>query len=148
MWAFLNDDAVRAAIHAEPIARIGRFDECTNGARIRYSHDAGSMLPVHRDLLARGLTALIYSGDHDMAVPHTGTEAWTSSLGLRERTPWGPWLTDEGQVAGYTVRYHEGLVFATIKGAGHMVPETHPAEALAMFSRFLRHGHIRTAPGS
>lgn len=28
MWAFLNDDAVRAAIHAEPISKIGAFDEC------------------------------------------------------------------------------------------------------------------------
>lgn len=28
MWAFCNDDAVREAIHAEPINKIGAFDEC------------------------------------------------------------------------------------------------------------------------
>jgi hypothetical protein len=26
----------------------------TNGERIHYTHDAGSMLPVHRDLIDRG----------------------------------------------------------------------------------------------
>jgi hypothetical protein len=27
-----------------------------------------------------GLRALIFSGDHDLAVPHTGTEAWTAAM--------------------------------------------------------------------
>ncbi len=33
---------------------------------------------------------------------------------------------------------YEGLVYATVKGAGHMVPQSKPAESLAMFTRFLR----------
>lgn len=139
MWAFCNDPAVREAIHAEPIDKIGAFDECTNGDRIHYTHNVPSMLPVHKDLISRGLTALIYSGDHDMAVPVTGTEAWTSWLGrqLGEERPWAPWHTADHQVAGYAVHYR-GLVFATIRGAGHMVPETKPAEALELFTRFLK----------
>lgn len=133
-----------------------------------------------------------------MAVPHTGSEAWTAALGakLGVERPWAPWYSDkqasarlvlgrEGcaaggggrqarqgrlcicracagserpgaqgsflplltpalhtrtgrlpQVAGYAVHY-KGLVYATVRGAGHMVPETKPAEALAMLSRFL-----------
>ncbi|KAI3433559.1 hypothetical protein D9Q98_003370 [Chlorella vulgaris] len=139
MWAFCNDDAVREAIHAEPINKIGAFDECTNGERIHYTHDAGSMLPVHRDLIDRGLTGLIYSGDHDMAVPHTGSEAWTAWMGkqLGVERPWGPWHTADHQVAGYAVHYKQ-LVYATVLGAGHMVPETKPAAALALFARFLK----------
>lgn len=39
-----------------------------------------------------GLRALIYSGDHDMAVPHTGSEAWTADLGLKKRAAWAPWV--------------------------------------------------------
>lgn len=54
MWAFCNDDAVREAIHAEPISRIGSFDECTNGDRIHYTHNVPSMLPIHADLISRG----------------------------------------------------------------------------------------------
>lgn len=38
MWAFLNDDAVRAAIHAEPISKIGAFDECESGYDQQRSH--------------------------------------------------------------------------------------------------------------
>jgi carboxypeptidase C (cathepsin A) len=40
------------------------------------------------------------------------------------------------QVAGYVVQY-AGLSYATIRGAGHMVPTNKPAQALWMFQRFL-----------
>ena len=56
------------------------------------------MLPVHAWLLGQGLTALIYSGDHDMCVPHTGSEAWTASLKLPLVEAWRPWLFDDGYV--------------------------------------------------
>ena len=38
-----------------------------------------------------GLRVLIYSGDHDMCVPHTGSEAWTRGLGLKVKQAWHPW---------------------------------------------------------
>ena len=40
---------------------------------------------------------LVYNGDHDMCVPHTGAEAWTASLRLPVQDRWRPWYT-EGQV--------------------------------------------------
>lgn len=52
MWAFANNDDIRRAIHAEPISQIGRFDECSD--RIAYTHDAGSMIPLHADLVSKG----------------------------------------------------------------------------------------------
>ena len=52
MWAFANNDDIRAAIHAEPISKIGRFDECSD--RITYTHDTGSMIPIHADLVSKG----------------------------------------------------------------------------------------------
>jgi serine carboxypeptidase-like clade 1 len=72
-----------------------------------------------------------------MAVPHTGSEAWTAWLGreLGEQDSWRPWYVRD-QVVGYVVHY-KGLVYATVRGAGHMVPETKPEEALALFSRFI-----------
>ncbi len=41
------------------------------------------------------------------------------------------------QVAGYAAQLEPRLTFATVKGAGHMVPQTNPAEALALISAFL-----------
>ncbi len=42
------------------------------------------------------------------------------------------------QVAGFVQQY-EGLAFATVKGAGHMVGQGKPAEALRLIDSFL-HG--------
>ena len=55
---------------------------------------------------------------------------------MQVREVWGPWFIGDHQVAGYSVEY-EGLTYATVKGAGHMVPETNPREAFAMFQRFI-----------
>ena len=78
-------------------------------------------------------------------MPHTGSEAWTSSLGFDVKTSWQPWyIKDEGykQVAGYYVEYEAGLTYATVKGAGHMVPQTRPEEALELFKRFIDGGSL------
>ena len=40
------------------------------------------------------------SGDHDMCVPFTGSEAWTRSVGYKIVDEWRPW-TSNGQIAGY-----------------------------------------------
>ena len=81
------------------------------------------------------MRALVYSGDVDMCLPFTGTEAWTSSLRLPVHRPWRQWYMD-GQVAGFNVRY-QGLTYVTVRGAGHMVPELKPREALHMFGTWL-----------
>jgi hypothetical protein len=40
------------------------------------------------------------SGDHDMCVPFTGSEAWTRSLGYKIVDEWRSWISND-QVAGY-----------------------------------------------
>ena len=49
-----------------------------------------------------GLRVLIYSGDHDMCVPHTGSEAWTRGLALKPTQPWRPWKVNN-QVSQYSL---------------------------------------------
>ncbi|KAI3526434.1 hypothetical protein L1887_05687 [Cichorium endivia] len=132
---WLNDEAVRVAIHADPILLAGKWEICTD--RIKYHQDTGSMIKYHKNLTARGYRALIFSGDHDMCVPFTGSEAWTRSLGYKViDDEWRQWEVDE-QVAGYLQAYDKNLTFLTIKGAGHTVPEYKPKEALAFYSRWL-----------
>ncbi|XP_057519645.1 serine carboxypeptidase-like 20 isoform X2 [Amaranthus tricolor] len=132
--AWLNDKAVRKALHADDENVAGPWELCTG--RIAYNHDAGSMIKYHKNLTARGYRALIYSGDHDMCVPYTGSEAWTKSVGYKVVDEWRPWMCND-QVAGFTQGYEKNLTFLTIKGSGHTVPEYKPREALYFYSRFL-----------
>lgn len=136
---WLNNEAVRNSIHARPAGEIGEWVICTSN--IEFFHDAGSMIGYHKNLTLKGYRSLIFSGDHDMCVPYTGSEAWTRSLGYQITDEWRPWYLGD-QVAGYTQGYDHNLTFLTIKGAGHTVPEYKPAEALAFYSRFLNGGSI------
>ncbi|CAN8270566.1 unnamed protein product [Cochlearia groenlandica] len=131
---WLNDPAVRKAVHADKEEKIGQWKLCTG--QIEYRHDAGSMIEYHRNLTLGGYRALIYSGDHDMCVPYTGSEAWTRSMGYKVVDEWRPWLSN-GQVAGFIQGYANNLTFMTIKGSGHTVPEYKPRESLDFYSRFL-----------
>ncbi|KAK9138621.1 hypothetical protein Sjap_009215 [Stephania japonica] len=130
--SWLNNKAVRKALHA--IEESFTWELCTG--RISYDHDLGSMIRFHKNLTARGYRALIFSGDHDMCVPFTGSEAWTRSLKYAILDEWRPWLFG-GQVAGYLQGYDHNLTFLTVKGSGHTVPEYKPREALAFYSRWL-----------
>ncbi|CAH9093983.1 unnamed protein product [Cuscuta europaea] len=132
--AWLSNAEVRKAIHAEKEDITGPFEICTD--RLTFSHDAGSMIKYHKNLTSRGYRALIYSGDHDMCVPYTGTQAWTKSIGYKVTDEWRAWMVDE-QVAGYVQAYDHNLTFLTIKGAGHTVPEYKPQEALTFYTRWL-----------
>ena len=42
-----------------------------------------------------------------------------------------------GQVGGYVVEY-QGVVLATVRGAGHKVPSYQPGRALSMIASFLQ----------
>ncbi|KAL7081806.1 hypothetical protein ACP275_14G061600 [Erythranthe tilingii] len=132
--AWLNNEAVRKAIHADSANVAGKWDLCTD--RISFYHDAGSMIKYHKNLTSRGYRALIFSGDHDMCVPFTGTQAWTRSIGYKTVDEWRPW-TIKDQVAGYTQGYENGLTFLTVKGSGHTVPEYKPREALQFYTLWL-----------
>jgi serine carboxypeptidase-like clade I len=58
--AWLNDPKVRKAIQGKRAEAIGSWEICTD--RIRYFHDIESMIHIHKELVARGVRALIYSG--------------------------------------------------------------------------------------
>ncbi|CAA3012774.1 serine carboxypeptidase-like 20 [Olea europaea subsp. europaea] len=129
---WLNNKEVRKAIHANP---SGEWGLCTDN--LSYNNDAGSMLSYHKNLTASGYRILIYSGDHDMCIPFTGTQAWTESLGYQIIDEWRSWISND-QIAGYIQGYANDFTFLTIKGAGHTVPEYKPRESLDFYSRWLK----------
>ncbi|CAA7027114.1 unnamed protein product [Microthlaspi erraticum] len=55
------------------------------------------------------------SGDHDMMIPYTSTEAWIKSLNYSIVDDWRPWMITRNQVAGFTRTYANNMTFATIK---------------------------------
>jgi len=133
---YLNRPEVKAALHIPAAfdATINRWQLCTN--RLLYTRNQPSLLPDYRDFLIPRIRVLIYNGDADACVPYNGNEEWTSGLGVPVIAPWHAWTIDK-QVQGYATSYQSNFNFVTIKGAGHMVPETHPVAALDLFNRFL-----------
>jgi serine carboxypeptidase-like clade 1 len=132
--AYLNSPSVQKAIHVRSIP----WSICTD--KINYIPDIPTMLPYYQFLLQNNIRVLVYSGDCDAAVPYTGTEYWTSHLGgVEVKEKWRQWRYDSNQqVGGYVTTYSPGpLFFATVKGAGHMVPQTMPQSAYELFERFI-----------
>jgi len=91
-------------------------------------------------LLERGVRVLVYVGMNDFACNWVGNEKmtlaleWTGKDTFRAQ-PLEEWKVD-GHVAGL-VRRSGPLMFATVNGAGHMVPRDKPKESLELLKRWL-----------
>jgi serine carboxypeptidase-like clade 1 len=130
---WFDNSTVQDALHVSQ-ANVNDWSVC---ADVDYEKTVGSLLPLYPTLI-KNYKVLIYSGDVDACVPHTGSERWTRNLGIEVKAPWRPWTIDE-QVYGYVVEYDaDAFYYLTIKDAGHMVPQYQPEAALAFFTRFLQ----------
>jgi hypothetical protein len=145
LQGYLNQAAVRTALHVAPRNVTGFWRDC--GAHINYTPTAQNLpRDLYPSLLGR-LRILIYSGDADACVPVNDSEAWVQGLGVPVVTPWAPWYYDAGagvgqQVAGYVTVYGQMLQFATVRGAGHMVPSMAGPQSLTMLQAFLSGGAL------
>ena len=75
-----------------------------------------------------------FSGDADAVVSTIGTQRWIEKLSRTSKSEWTNYtIPSSKQIAGYWQKY-EGLTFATIHGAGHMVPKEKPEAALYVIS--------------
>ncbi|KAH9608505.1 hypothetical protein KSS87_016488 [Heliosperma pusillum] len=132
--AYLNRPDVQAALHANVTKIAYNWTHCSNN--ITFWGDApASILPVIRKLVKGGLRIWVYSGDTDGRIPVTATRMTLKKLGLKILKDWTPWYS-HNQVGGWTITY-EGVMFVTIRGAGHQVPTFKPKEALLMLKHFL-----------
>ncbi|XP_030538364.2 serine carboxypeptidase-like 18 [Rhodamnia argentea] len=136
MWG--NYPGVQEALHVRA-GTVSEFFRCN--ISLAYSEDITNVLDYHKNLTRLGMQVLVFSGDHDMLMPHNGIEKWIKWLDLTVDTDWRPWFVD-GQVAGYTRKYQEGayrLTYATLKGAGHSPPEYKRRECYKMFRRWIHY---------
>ncbi|CAN8313910.1 unnamed protein product [Cochlearia groenlandica] len=131
-WA--NDEDVRKALHVVE-GSIGKWARCNWD--MDYEKDIKSSVPYHLNNSIKGIyRSLIYSGDHDMMIPHVGTQAWIKSLNYTIIDEWRPWFVNN-QVIGYTRTYANNMTFATIKARGHTA-EYKPEESFMMFQKWIR----------
>jgi serine carboxypeptidase-like clade 2 len=134
VFTYLNWPDVQKALHANVTNLNYSWTACSNVIS-NWTDSALTTLPIYRDLIATGLRILVVSGDTDTVVPVTSTRLSINELKLPIETPWYPWLSGD-EVGGYAVIY-KGLTFATVRGAGHEVPEFQPSRALTLFKSFL-----------
>ncbi|KAE8715506.1 Serine carboxypeptidase-like 40 [Hibiscus syriacus] len=126
--SYLNLAEVQAALHAKATKWSGCGD-------VGWTDSPSSTLPQIREL-AKVISVWIYSGDTDGRVPVTSSRYAIKSLQLPVETAWQPWYSDS-EVGGYVVGY-KGVVFTTVRGAGHTVPSYKPARVLTMITSFLQ----------
>jgi len=133
----LNQANVQQAIHAQPV----KWATCSS--TLNYTALGMSMIPFYQNIFQQkpSLNILIYSGDVDiMTVPFAYTQQCLSELAGSVVSGWQPWFVN-GWTAGY-VEVQQQFTYATVKGAGHEVPEYQPLNAFNMFSRFLQNGNL------
>ncbi|XP_022762411.1 serine carboxypeptidase-like 18 [Durio zibethinus] len=137
IWA--NNETVQEALHVRK-GTVKQWYRCNlTLAHETYIYSVASAIDYQRNLTERSMKVLLYSGDHDMVVPHISTEEWISTLKLTLDIDWRPWFVN-GQVAGYTMKYSKNryeLTYATLKGAGHSPTEYKGKECYNMFERWI-----------
>ncbi|KAI0086932.1 serine carboxypeptidase [Irpex rosettiformis] len=142
--SFLDKPDIRRTLGVDSDHFTGRnFSKCSDevGARFRANLDSVFPSPYYiAALLERGIRTLIYVGANDwicnwignqnmlLNLDWTGADAFKASE-LKE------WKVD-GEVVGLT-RSAGKLTFATIDGAGHLVPLDKPKVSLELVKRWL-----------
>ncbi|KAK6945650.1 Peptidase S10, serine carboxypeptidase [Dillenia turbinata] len=137
LWA--NNEQVRQALSVREGTK-GYWKRCNFS--MSYTENVRSSVSYHKNLTNTRLRALIFSGDHDMSVPHIATQTWIQSLNITVEYIWRAWYVD-AQVAGYTEIYTNNdfeMTFATIKarnrGGGHIAPEYKPKQVYELLNRW------------
>ena len=160
---YFNKPEVMAALHVDqegPVA-AGKTEwaECAREPFFNYTKTVTSHTPTYQQHLVPEMRVLIFSGDVDACVPYLGSMRWVAEVAENnvdareggsgyqggDRWPvigdaWTSWQVDNN-VAGYFTAYAtsgpHNFTFVTVKGAGHMVAEVKPKQALSLFFRFL-----------
>lgn len=150
-WDCLGDAA--AWILRPDVQKALHLDSVQPGASsFTYTLSGPASITLYPELV-RKLHILIYNGDADACVPYNGNEEWILGLEglgvLRETSPWTPWYTgNKVAPAGYITGYEvpgatTHFSFATVRLAGHMVPQYQPEAALTLLERFLTGAAVR-----
>jgi len=143
---FLNTPRVRRLLHVDEARAAPVWTGCSTPLNDNYNcqDTLVDVAPLYAALAARGKRVLLYSGDVDGVVPTLATRRWLRRVAGAAGVGWRPWFGRDGQLAGYTETFPLNgttaaakLEFATVRGAGHMVPRFQPERAFELAQRFV-----------
>eukprot|EP00927_Polykrikos_kofoidii_P054523 TRINITY_DN48935_c0_g1_i1.p1 TRINITY_DN48935_c0_g1~~TRINITY_DN48935_c0_g1_i1.p1 ORF type:complete len:493 (-),score=39.59 TRINITY_DN48935_c0_g1_i1:112-1590(-) len=144
MATYLNRRDVQEALHvrsdrmASPI-----WTDCA-GEWINYTSSHDNVLtsyfePLFAATEPSSFRILVFSGDEDIATcPGPITQACLGELSpnVTRISKWRPWTTHNGITAGYFEMF-DRYTYATVKGAGHTVPQYQPRTTFQLMSRWI-----------
>lgn len=158
MATYLNRRDVQAALHVRPGKAASEPWTACAGDWLKYNATGRNVLtayyePIFRMTDASRFHVLVVSGDEDIAtIPYANTAACLAELSesgaVRRIGPWRPW-TVNGITAGYWESF-DRYTFATVKGAGHTVPQYQPLTTFELLSWWFRNVSLtqNQAPGA
>jgi cathepsin A (carboxypeptidase C) len=137
---YLSKPEVRKALHIHP--SLPGWEICSGD--ITYTRNMSYQAQTLYAIMKDKYKILVYNGDTDMACDYLADSWAVDSVNVTAdpNMDWVPWdvgKLDGQQAAGFVTKYQTGpgMYFVTVKGAGHMVPQWKPQEALEMVDRFL-----------
>jgi len=137
-WMALNETLL--AINASTDSIFWNLD---NGHGFNYTTNRAFVGDIYTKAIRKGLRVMVYEGDMDACglgtlpieeifVPLFNTVAERSRR-------WHPWAATPGRkvLGGYAVEWEGGrIVFAGLRGAGHLLPANRPRAALTLMTSF------------
>ncbi|KAK0556991.1 hypothetical protein OC846_000836, partial [Tilletia horrida] len=141
--AYLDRPDVRKLIGAAPVEQIGNFSSCNHEVGMGFGLAGDGLVDntgYVSGLLERGIKILIYIGTLDWICNWVGNKKWLFEMEWSGKEKFlaaknYQWVVD-GKEAGET-QSAAGLTWATVLGAGHMVPYDKPVESKNMLYRWL-----------
>ena len=131
---FLNDASIREKLGVD--SSIKKWAQCNFDVYDAYEHSESfnfynTVIKEHSEL-----RVWFFTGETDLAVPFLGSIRWMDKLNQGIEVPYTAWHI-KNQVAGHYQKFDSGLVFLTVKGAGHMVPQDKKPESKILLDTFL-----------
>jgi pimeloyl-ACP methyl ester carboxylesterase len=106
-------------------------------AHLNYSVSMRGSILEYQNILNNGAVKVwLFSGDFDDVVPFTDTEKNLQILNRQKAGGWSSWSVGD-QHGGFYQVYGSNLTAITVKGAGHMVPQTQPKAVYQLFYNFI-----------
>eukprot|EP00928_Gymnodinium_smaydae_P005512 TRINITY_DN11876_c0_g2_i1.p1 TRINITY_DN11876_c0_g2~~TRINITY_DN11876_c0_g2_i1.p1 ORF type:complete len:539 (-),score=37.56 TRINITY_DN11876_c0_g2_i1:357-1919(-) len=143
MSDYLNRRDVQQALHVRVDKLVSpQWTDCA-GDWIHYTKSNANVLTSYFEPLFNltdptQFRVLIMSGDEDIGTcPGVITQACLSELAghVKRTSTWRPWMHN-GITAGYYEQF-DRYTYATVKGAGHTVPQYQPLTSFQLITRWL-----------